>query len=253
MAAGALGVAVALPIATSTGLHISWQRSVAAVVAATILTMLAGLAPALSAARAAPIDALRPSVGAVAGHRAIRSRLGLAARNLLRTLARSLTAVAGLAFGICSTLLLLAVTTGFRGQLAGDLLGDAITIEVRGVDYAAVLVMLGIGLLGVADVLYLGIRERAAELATLQATGWSPREIDGLVVLEGAILGLVGAAVGAAASVILDAMFTSEPPPRSALILGAGSLVVGVVLGAAVATVPTRTLPRRLADALTDE
>jgi hypothetical protein len=250
--AGCLGVGAAVPIAGATGLHVTWQRSVAAAGAAVVLTMLAGVVPALSASRVAPAQALRPRAGRFAGHRAVRSRLGLAARNLVRTPARSLTAVGGLAFGSCSTLLLLAVTTSFHGEVAGDLLGNAVIIKVHSVDYAAVFVMLAIALFGVADVLYLGIRERASELATLRATGWSRREIDGLIVVEGALLGFVGTLLGAVGSVVLDALFTSAPR-GAALVLAAVSVVAGTVLGAVVAIAPTRALPRRLAAALAEE
>jgi ABC-type antimicrobial peptide transport system permease subunit len=221
-------------------------------VAAVVLTMLAGSVPARVASRARPIEALRPAIGRFRARRAVRSRLGLASRTLVRARGRSLVAIAGLAFGICSTVLLLAVTTSFNGQLAGDLLGQAVTVRVRGVDYAAVIVMVAIGVFGIADVLYLNIRERASELATLQAGGWSRTDVTRMIVAEGGLLGLVGSLIGAVAGVVLISNFTSEPL-GNAVGLSAIALGAGVILGAAAALLPAQTLPRRLAAALAEE
>jgi len=252
LVAGAVGVAVAVPIAHATNLHVTAARIGIAVFAAVVLTMLAGMVPARAAARARPLEALRPAVGRFRSRRAVRGRLGLATRTLVRTRGRSLVAIAGLAFGIASTVLLLAVTTSFNGQLAGDLLGQAVTVRVRGVDYAAVIVMLAIGVFGIADVLYLNVRERAAELATLQAAGWSRVDVTRLVVLEGGLLGLAGSLIGAAGGVVLISNFTSEPL-GNAIDLSVVALAAGVVLGAVAALLPAQTLPRRLAAALAED
>ncbi len=187
--AGVIGVVAAVPIAHGAGLHVTWARAGVAVPAAVALAVLAALVPAWSASRAHPLDALRPAAGHFSSRRAVRSRGGLAVRNLIRARGRSLIAIAGLAVGICSTVLLLAITTSFNGQLAGDLLGEAVTVRVRGVDYAAIVVMLAIGVFGITDVLYLNIRERANELATLTATGWSRSDVARLITLEGSRAG----------------------------------------------------------------
>ncbi|GAA1023875.1 hypothetical protein Aple_008890 [Acrocarpospora pleiomorpha] len=68
---------------------------------------------------------------------------------------------------------LLGVTYGFRGRVVGSLLGDAIVVQARPADYAAIALLFVLAALAVADVLYLGVRERDAELAALRAAGWS--------------------------------------------------------------------------------
>jgi putative ABC transport system permease protein len=60
------------------------------------------------------------------------------------------------------------------------------------------------------DVLYLGVRERAAELATLRATGWPDRTEARLVISEGAVIGLLGASTGAALSIAAAAGLAGE-------------------------------------------
>ena len=250
--AGVVGVVAAVPIAHAAGLHVTWARAGIAVPAAVGLAVLAALAPAGAASRAHPLDALRPAVSRFSSRRAVRTRAGLAVRNLVRARGRSLIAIAGLAVGICSTVLLLAITTSFNGQLAGNLLGQAVTVQVRGVDYAAIAVMLAIGVFGIADVLYLNIRERASELATLLATGWSRGDVTVLITMEGIGLGLVGSLLGAIAGVALISNFTSEPV-GTGVVLSTVAVVAGTGLGALAAVLAVRTLPRRLSSALAEE
>jgi ABC-type lipoprotein release transport system permease subunit len=250
--AGIVGAVVAVPIAHLSNLHVTWARVGFAIGAATMLAMLAAIPPAVIASRSNPLQALRPATTSFRSHRAVRTRVGLAARNLIRSRWRSLIAVLGLAFGVASTVLLLAVTTSFHGQLAGDLLGEAVIVKVRGVDYAAVIVMLAIGVFGVADVLYLNVRERASELATLQATGWSRGDVARLITIEGALLGLLGSVAGAGAGIALISNFTSEPAGNAAS-LSLIALVTGFGLGIVAALLPAQTLPRRLASALAEE
>lgn len=250
--AGLLGVGVAIPIADATNLRVTMWRVVVAVLAATALAMLAALPPAISASRADPLEAIRPVVARFRAARAVRTTGGLAFRNLVRGRGRSAIAVIGLGLGICATIFLLAVTTSFNGQLAGDLLGQAVTVRVRGVDYAAVAVMLALGVFGVADVLYLNVRERSSELATLQATGWSRRQVSRLITFEGAILGVLGSLLGVISGVELITNFTSETFHR-ALPLAVAALAVGTLLGALAAVLPVQTLPRQLSTALAEE
>lgn len=250
--AGVAGLLVAIPIAAAAHLHVTASRAGLAVLAACVLAVLAALPPAISASRADPLEAIRPPVTRFRTARPVRTVPSLAVRNLIRGRGRSAIAVIGLAIGVCSTVFLLAVTTSFNGQLAGDLLGQAVTVQVRGVDYAAVLVMLALGVFGVTDVLYLNVRERSTELATLQATGWSRRQIGALITAEGTILGACGSLLGAAAGVAAISTFTSETV-HGALPLAALALAVGTALGALAAVLPIQTLPGRLSTALAEE
>lgn len=60
---------------------------------------------------------------------------------------------------------LAGISTAFEGEVAGSLLGDAVSVQVRSSDYAAAAVAALLGAAAVADVLYLNVRERAAEYA----------------------------------------------------------------------------------------
>src|SRR5262249_22841820 len=141
--------------------------------------------------------------------RAVRRRFiaGLAVSGLGRNPGRTLLAVLALAVGVCGLTLLAVIQLAFHGAVAGTLLGDAVAVQVRGVDLIAVAFTGLLGVVAVADVLYLNVRERAVEYATLQATGWSAAALGRLVGYEALGLGLLGCMLGAGAAIGLATTF----------------------------------------------
>jgi ABC-type antimicrobial peptide transport system permease subunit len=102
--------------------------------------------------------------------------------------------------------------------------------------------------LGVANVLYLNIRDRGAEIATLRAVGWREADLARLVVTEGLGIGLVGAVPGALLGLAAAAVLTGGI--GAALVLAAGlAVTVGVSVAALASVVPVLLL-RRLPTAL---
>lgn len=249
LAAGVLGTLLALPLASAFGLAVSVQRAVLAVPAAVLLTLVAGLVPAWRASRSDPAEAVRPAVLSIRRARAPRTVVGLAVTNLVRTPGRSLVGALSLAVGVCALTLLLAVTLAFRGQLVGSLLGGAISVQIRGVDYLAASMTMLLGAVAVADVLYLNIRERSAEFATLRAIGWREGPLARLVTLEGTGMGLIGSVVGAAVGLAAAATFAGSLP-AVLLLIATTAVVAGTAIAAAAAFLPATAL-RRLPTAQT--
>jgi ABC-type lipoprotein release transport system permease subunit len=249
LAAGVLGSLVALPLGAAFGLTVSVPRAALAVPAAVVLALLAGLVPAWRAAHSDPGAAVRPAVLTVRRAHTPRGILGLAATNLARVPGRSLLGALSLAVGVCALTLLLAVTLAFRGQLVGSLLGDAIAVQIRGVDYVAAAVTVLLGALAVADVLYLNIRERSAEFATLRAVGWPEGKLARLVTFEGLGMGLLGSVSGAAVGLAAAVVFAGRVPP-ALFATAATSAAVGTLIAAAAAAIPAALL-RRLPTART--
>jgi putative ABC transport system permease protein len=66
--------------------------------------------------------------------------------------------------------------------VVGTLLGNVVTVQVRGVDYVAVAATVILGVLAVADALLISIAERAPELATLRAFGWPEAALRRMVI-----------------------------------------------------------------------
>lgn len=91
---------------------------------------------------------------------------GLAWVNVTRTRARSTLAAAGLAVAVAVLTVVVGIIAAFRGAVVGTLLGSAVTVQVRGSDYAAAAAIVVLTGIGVANVLFLSIRERGAALPT---------------------------------------------------------------------------------------
>lgn len=241
--AGAVGSAIAVPLGRALGLQVSVPRAALAVPAAVLLALAAGAFPAWRASRADPGAAVRPAVSTARRSRSPRGITGLALTNVARTPGRSALAAVSLAVGVAALTLLVAITLAFRGVVVGSLLGDAVAVQVRGVDYIAVIATVALGVLAVADVLFLNLRERAAELATLRATGWTERALSRLVVVEGAVLGATGALVGAALGLAGAAVFAGALPGRLLLVTVA-VLLAGTAVTALAALIPAQLLRR---------
>ena len=242
--AGAAGGALSLPLSAALQLRASPVRAILAVPAAVALAVVAGAVPAWLASRSAPVAAIRPPVLASRRGRHPRGITGLAVANVHRTPGRSLAGALSLAIGIAALTLLTAMTLAFRGIIVGSLLGNAVAVQVRGVDYVAVVASVALGVLAVADVLFLNIRERAAELATLRALGWPETALTRLVVTEGAVTGLVGSLAGATLGLAAAAEFAGQFPAR--LLLAATAAVFAAVLVTVAAALLPAQLLRRL-------
>ncbi len=243
LAAGIVGAALSWPMSALAGLHISPWRAALAIPAAVVLAVLAGVLPARSAAQAHPGAAVRPPVLTPRRPARLRTVAGLALTNLRRVPGRAAVGTLSLAIGVCALTVLVAITRTFNGAAVGTLLGDAITLQVRGVDYFAVAATIALGGLATADVLYLSVRERAGEFAALRATGWTEGALTRLVSWEGLVIGVTGAAAGAAAGVGLTAWFTSDIAPTT-LAAGGMAALTGMVVTLAALTIPAAALRR---------
>ena len=247
LVAGILGALAALPLSSTLALHASEGRAALAVPIAVVVSVVAGLIPAFLATRAEPVESVRPPVLAVRRAHNPGGITAMAAMNVLRTPGRALIASASLAIGITALTVLTAVTFAFRGVLVGTLLGDAVAVQVRGVDYVAVVATIVVGVIAVADVIFLNIRERAAELAAIRTFGWRESMLSRMVVTEGVIIGLVGSLTGAAIGLYVAADFAGQLPDRLYAI-AAAEIIAGVIVTASAALLPAQML-RRLPDA----
>lgn len=216
--AGLAAAGLSLAIARAFSLELSLERALLAAPLALVLALLAGIIPAWKATRVLPLEAVRPAVSAEGQRRRIRSLSSLGLSNVRRMPARTGAGAAGLFLGVAALTLLVAVNQAFQGRLVGTLLGEVVSAQVRGLDFLVVGIIVVLAGLSLADVLYLNLRERAAEFVTLKTVGWEDRDLARVIVAEALALGLVGALPGAALGAALG------------LALGAGA---GWVLAAA--------------------
>jgi hypothetical protein len=232
--AGALSAALAVPLSRVTGAPVDWHQVRWALPVAMAVAVAAAVLPAWQASRTAPLAAVRDvpldaGAGRGARHRTVFS---MAMGNLWRMPGRTLLAAASLAIGVAGFTIVAAVTWAFHGTVTGSLLGEAVSLEVRTVDVVAVLATVALGLLAVIDVIYLNVRERAAELAVLRAGGWSLVGVGRLVMYEGIGIGALGASagtiVGVGAAGIFAGGLTTSLVAAAAATAGAAVLLTGL-------------------------
>lgn len=106
-------------------------------------------------------------------------------------------------------------------------------------------------LFGLVKILHAAIDSRMREIATLSAIGYDPLPIAISVVLEGVVLSLLGALIGALVArllldgrleIIWNAVFTLSVSP-ALIALGAGWALVLAVLGGIVPAIRSARLP----------
>ncbi|MEV4543242.1 ABC transporter permease [Micromonospora echinaurantiaca] len=244
LAAGLLGAGLSGPLAQLAGVRVSGTVTLLCVPIAVLLTAAASTLPALRAARTRSAEALQASA-APARRAAARSIAGLAAANLVRVPARTLAGAVSLAAGVGAVTLIAAALWAFDDGMVGSLLGQAVSVQVRGVDLVAVGGVLLFGVLGVADVLYLNVRERSAEFATLRAVGWPDAALNRLLLYEALGVGALGCVLGAAAGLGSTALLVGRVDGRLAVLalaVTAAALLL-TVLAALVPAILIRRLP----------
>ena len=232
LVAGAAGTGLAAILVAGLNLALPLTRTLYVLPIAVGLAALGGLAPAWQATRGTPLDALRPPVRARWRGRSVRSLPALALVNLTRLPFRTALGAAGLALGVAALTVLVAIERSFQGTLVSTLLGNAISLQIRGPDFVAIGLTIALAAVSAADVLYLNLRERAAEFVTLETTGWSQAQLGRVVLFEAATLGLLAALTGAAVGIAIGGGLLGVPYgplALAALIAGAGAFAAATL------------------------
>ncbi|MDX6453848.1 MAG: putative transport system permease protein [Gaiellaceae bacterium] len=211
LAAGIVGAAIAALLTKTLALDAPLTRSLLVIPVALGLALVFGVLPAWSAARGAPRDALVAPVTNRRRGRPVRHLLTLALANVTRLPMRTALGAAGLALGVSALTVLFAIQHAFQGTLVGTVLGNAVSVQVHGADFFAAGLTVALAELSVADVVYLNLRERAAEIVTLKTIGWAWRHIAFTVLLEGLLLGLLGSLAGAVIGLLVGSLVFSLP------------------------------------------
>lgn len=252
LVAGAAGTALAAAIVPLASLDMPVLRTLLVVPVAVLLATLAGIVPAWRAARSNPLDAIRPAVSERGSGRSVHRIMWMALSNLRRVPSRTMLAAVGLFIGVASLTLLLAINRSFQGVLVGTLLGNFVSVQVRGVDFLTVALTIVLGGLSVADVLFLNLRERAPELVTLRTVGWRDAHVRCLVVTEGVAMGSLGCLAGIGGGIAVASLIRGIPISSIAFAAGVAG-AAGVVVASLASLVPLATIQRLTPPALLAE
>jgi hypothetical protein len=242
--AGLAGALVALVAGHGLGVPVSAGRALAAVPAALAVTLLAAAWPVWRASLPQPLPGV-PAAGWLrpAGDlRQLRGPLQLAYRNLRAEPGRTGLGMAAVGVSSAGLTVLLAITVAFRGSVVGSLLGDAVSLQARRVDYLAVAITLLLAAIAVADVSYLNMRERREDLALLRAVGWTDRQLGRLIIAEGMLIGAAGSAAGAGLGLAVTALLAGSVPGSLWLLAGLTGLV-GTLASALATQLAALSLP----------
>ncbi|GAA5178852.1 hypothetical protein GCM10023322_07000 [Rugosimonospora acidiphila] len=252
LVAGIAGALLSLPIGHLVGVPVDVGRAALAVPAALLLAVIAALWPAIQSSRAHPGAAVSPAVSGP--KRAVRLagifRLSLA--NLRRVPGRAVLGATALGVGVAALVSLAGISSAFHGAVTGTLLGDAVSVQVRGTDYVAAAIAAALGAFTVVDMLYINIRERFGEYALLHAIGWDDGAVVRLVLSEAAVMAAIGAVGGGVLAWVALTVF-GGPLPGSVVLPSAGIVVVAVLLTVIGAAAPVSVMRRSSAAAILAE
>lgn len=229
LVAGLAGTVLAVVLVEGFGLHLALANTLFVTPAGLVLSLLAGTGPVLRATRSLrPLELVRTPPAETAVRRSVKGLTVLALSATWRRRGRSVIGVLVIAVGVGAAAYLVGIEAAFHGEVVGTLLGNAVDLQVRGADLLA-LVLIGVVAAGViADLSYLSLKEREAQLATLRALGWTVFDVGRLIATEALVVAVLGGIAGAGAGYgILAAL---HAPARTAVPTAIGALVAGVVL-----------------------
>jgi ABC-type antimicrobial peptide transport system permease subunit len=103
--------------------------------------------------------------------------------------------------------------------------------------------VIALGGLSVADVLFLNLKQRQAEFVTLETVGWEDRYLRRLVIFEGLAMGALGSIAGAVIGIAISSFIRGIPLTSIALAaaLAAGA---GITVAAFCSLVPLYSIRR---------
>lgn len=163
-------------------------------------------------------------------------------RKLLRTPSRMLLSMFVITVACAALSLELAARWAFPGA-ANPWTGRSVAGQGTVVDVAAVLLVVLMATFTVADLGWVTLRERAAEVRTLRAIGWSARDLARLMLQNAVWPGLVGGLIAGAFDLVGGLAVAGSAPPRLIALTGlaAAAGVAMSLLAAALSTMFNRS------------
>lgn len=239
--AGLVGTGLAAALTIGFGLHTTWWQLLLVTPVSTVLAAVAGLGPSWRASHARPIEAITPAVRPPRRSGRVRSITRLAIVGVVRWPGRTVLGAASLFIGVAALAVLIAIQAAFQGGAVGTLLGNAVAVQVRQVDYLAAALTIVLGAFAVADIAYLNIAERSAEIGTLRASGWAESHLRRLFGTEAVLTASIGALGGAITGVVGVAVLFPLAW-TTAVITAAATAGVGIIAAVIALTLPLSRL-----------
>lgn len=234
--AGTIGALVSWPIALAAGVTFDPGRALPAIPVALALMVLASLPSALATARTLTLDLLHPPVRSGRHSLPVHNTLMMGLTAMTRRPLRLVRACLSIALAVAALAMLLAIAWAFQGAVVGNLLGEAVALQVRAADLVAGAILAVLGMVCVAMTLSFGAMEDAPDWAVLAATGWPPGHVTRAILTQGAFVGTAGAVLGGAAALVLTSWVTGVSPAAVAapIVIVSAAIAVASTLAAAI-------------------
>lgn len=160
----------------------------------------------------------------------INTIFGRISRNLLSVIA----------IGLPGGLLMLFVFVSYQleGALHATLLGDYVTIRITTPIYFLIAISFIIAAFTTFEITKQNLKERSSEISLFKSVGWSNSYIRTSVILEGAIIGILGAIVGMALYTILLLIMYGDIS-INALLISISVSIVPIFIGMVGTTIPS--------------
>lgn len=194
----------------------------------------AGLIPALLVYRGHPIVQLA-GLEPARRTRHVRWLTWLAVRDLGGP-RRVETTLGILAVGLGSALLgaVVLVAIAFNGRLDATVLGAYLSGRVQPFHLAIAALTLAIGVLAAGEIVSLGYLRREAAFATLRAIGWPSGKVARFLVVQAAVIGIVGGIAGGAGTLcIASLLHATSTPTAIAAVISVGTALAATLAAAA--------------------
>lgn len=217
--AGVLGTGLSSALVAALSLKVPWDRVALVTPVAVALAVGVGWLPAWRAARGRPTDVIAGSAAKARRAPGVHGVPGMILASLLRAPWRAATGAAALGISVVTLSILLSLNARFGAQIGDSALSGLVDLQARSVDYLSAAFAVLIGAASVADTVYLGMRERAAEFAMLSAHGWRRTHVARVALGEALAIGVIGAGFGALAAVALGGEWRASVTAAAAGIL----------------------------------
>lgn len=167
----------------------------------------------------------------------INGVLNLVNNNILGRLMRSLISI--LAIGLPSALLILFVTVSSKldGVLYASWLGEYVAMDVGLPHYLSIGISLGIAILTAGEFIWQNVLERKREIALFKSVGWKNWRIQSLVLIEGAIIGLLAGIFGMLIGMFL--LLTMYTAIMNSVLLYTSVIILTMLVGVISALLPS--------------
>ena len=196
--AGLVALVVGTPIVLRLGMGTSTWQLAAVVPMALAIAGLAGLVPALTAARGSASAVMQSTSHApITNRRPPSGVIGVAWRELQQWRAEGALGGAAIALGAATLGVLVLITVAFRGQLDTSVLGRYLSGQVRPFHLVLAGLTLIVGAMAAAEVVTLSYLERRSHLGALRALGWPAWAVVRLLATQAVVLGVAGGLVSA--------------------------------------------------------